>query len=528
MKLLPSAIIISLLLTQFSLAQAQLEPNNFIPRKKPTPPAKSMVPRSTSHAKSEESPSKTILYVGTRIKLPTAPAEAIDTAEKPVSNKINFDAKASSYNPNSSAKKRMGIADVYIAAYPVDNRIGAARSDLEASNHHSDAEFRRTWGPQLALTAGFFWRDTQGATSSPTQSFGAGSGTTGTVGVTLTQPIFNYQQILEAQKSNYAVTVTGVRNAIAQQDLIVRVVKAYLDILRTEFSIELKNDEYIAAKQHLRYLEEQLKVEPSMIVPVREARQRIETIQGVKQSLETTLAVAKGVFRQTWRIDLNSNHLKQLKRKVVFMPPMPSNPNEWVEHARTSNLMVQYNQGLVELADFDIRKVTAGLYRPIITGNITYTHTNMGVSGTDIATDSSIVGLNLTFPIFDSFYTQAKTKEMLSIKNRVGYDLEAAQITAAQSALESIMNINNGIEAIHYYQKAADDADFVLRGKKDFFQNNLGSSSFEVLAAVQIRNQTMQQLIDEKIKVLYNKATLLQAAGILSLSDLEELDRLLE
>jgi outer membrane protein len=511
MKLLPLAIIMSLLLNNFSFAQAQLESKIPTPGRKPTPPTKSV-----------DSSSKPKFYNGANIKLPSLPAQDNQIQE----NKNSMD--SNDYSTNKSLKKRLSISDVYIAAYPVDSRIGAARNDLEATSHHADAEFARTWGPQLALTAGFMWRDSIGSPTPATQNFSQGSGTTGSVGITLNQPIFNYQQILQAQQSEYAVTVNGIRNAIAQQDLIVRVVKSYLDVLRLEYSIQLKNEEYNAAKQHLRYLQEQLKVDPSMIVPVREARGRIETIEGVIKSLETSLAVAKGVFRQTWRIDLNANQLKQLKRKVTFTPPHPSNPNEWVEQARASNLMVQYNQGLVELAKYPIENAKAALYRPIINGTFSYAHSHMAGSGYDISTDGFTGGVNVTIPIFDGGYTRAKTREMISIQNRILDDLETAQITAAQFALEAIMNINNGLDAIRSYQKSADDADFVLRGKKELFQNGSGSSSFEVLAQVQIRNQAMQQLIDEKFKVLLNKATLLQATGILSLSDLEELDRLLE
>lgn len=517
MKLLPSAIIVSMLLNNFSFVYAQATLNPPIPGRKPSTPIKSVVLTSKDSK-------PTGLYDGTRIKLPAdlaPPAMEITTEE-------NTPFSTSEQINKNSLRSRLSISDVYIAAYPVDPRISAARNDLEAAEHHYDADFRRTWGPQIGLTASFLWRNSIGSPTPVTQGIPQGSGTTGSVGITLNQPIFNYQQILQKQQSKYNVTVNGVRNAIAQQDLIIRVVKAYLDVLRLEYSIQLKDEEYKAQKQHLRYLEEQLQVEPSMIVAVREARGRIETIEGVKRSLETNLAVAKGVFRQNWRIDLNSQQLKQLKKDVNFTPPFPSNPNDWIDQARSSNLLVQYNQGLVKLAEFDIKKVSAALYKPIINGTFSYAHNQLNGPGYDLATNGFAGGVTVTIPIFDGFYTQAKTKEMMSIQNRVINDLESAQITAQQSALESIMNINNGLQSIKDYQKSAKDADFVVRGKKEFFQNNLGSSSFEVLAAVQIRNQAMQQLIDEKFKVLLSKVILLQAVGTLTLNDLQDLDKLLQ
>ncbi len=428
----------------------------------------------------------------------------------------------------STQVSRLSLSDIYTHAYHTDSRIGTVRNEFEASEYHARADLARTWGPQLAFVAGFSWRDASNASSSLVQMGNFGSGSSNSVGISLSQPIFNYQQILQTKQSKFAIALNELRNVIAQQDLMTRIVKSYLDILKAEISIEFKDQEYQAARTHLEYLEQQLIVEPSMIVSVEEARARLNSIEGSKKLYETNLAVAKGLFLQTWGIDLSTHRLRRLKPNLQFELPSPNNVADWAQRARESNLVVQHNKGLVELAKFDIQKARAALYMPVISGTFNYSRQENSFAGIpDFVNYGYNAGINVTIPLADSGYTNSKTKELVSIRESIRYNVITAQNNAVDASNNSFFNIVNGLPTIESYQEAVEKDAFVLDGKKEFFQYNL-SSSFEVLVAVRQLNASKQQLIDEQFKVLLNKITLLQAAGTLSPSDLRDFDSLFE
>ncbi len=423
-----------------------------------------------------------------------------------------------------SSPRALTISNVYQYAYETDSKMDASRSELEANQYHYQADFSKAWGPQLSVTAGMVY----GAKWINPSNFPVYNGWTLSGGLALIQPLFNYVQIIQADQSQFAASVSEVRNAVAQQDLIVRVTKAYLDVLRIQELIKIKEDEIAATKTHLEIVEEQFKVGLSTQVDLDEAKSKVAVAKAQKMDLESALITNQGVLSQTWGID--AAELKRLKAKIIYQAPSPNVPQKWIDQAVTLNLSVQYNNGLMEIAQYDIEKAKAALYYPSI--NLTAGCNAQGTSPTPFgsnatSTDGCSVGVGLSIPLFDGGYTPAKSKELTSIKERIRNDVRTTQIVAAQSARLAFASITKELSNIDFYQKSVQMTAEALQGKREQYLNG-ERTSFEILSTLQTLNQYKQQLVAEKYDFILNKIILKQAVGILSVVDLEELDALLE
>ena len=418
----------------------------------------------------------------------------------------------------------LSLSDVYRSAYDTDSRMASAQNSLEASHLHFDADYAKTWGPTLSLTAGLVLGQKWVA---PT-SFGIVNGWTTSGGLTLTQPLFNYVQILQKDQSEYAISVEEVRNAVAQQDLMVRVTKAYLDVLKLQSSIEFKNTEIKAAGTHLEIVKEQVAVGLATQGDLSEAEAIVEGAKAQKSNLESLLTTAKGVLLQTWQI--SSNELKHLKSKILFKAPVPSDPQKWIDQAVLLNLNVQYNSGLQEIAEYDIEKAKAALNYPIV--NLTAGCTVQGTADYPFGGDTQNIngcsgGVQVSMPLFDGGYTPAKSKELTAIKERIRNEVRTSQIFAGQASRQAFADINKELTNIQLYQKAVAGLTDALEGKRQNFLNG-DRKSFEILTTLQNLNIYKQQLLTEKYDFIYNKVLLKQSVGLLTVVDLEEIDALLE
>lgn len=467
---------------------------------------------------------KTPLNIALSFLLIAQPGFSKPKENKKVTNLLNLSLQTDDKKPKASPHA-LTLSDAFKRAYETDSKIAAVGADYEASQHHFDADHAKAWGPQLGLTAGLVY-GSKWITPSP--AFPVVNGWTLSGGLSLVQPLFNYVQILQADQSEYAISVAEVRNAVAQQDLMVRVTKAYLDVLKLQNSIEYKTLEIEAAKTHLEIVKEQFDVGLATLVDVSEAEAIVSATEGQKASLESTLITAKGVLLQTWQIE--AEELKHLKAKVKFEGPTPADPKKWIDQAVSLNLNVQYTNGLMEIAQYDIEKVKAALYYPTV--NLTAGCSAQGTSpypfgSNQTSTDTCSAGVTLNIPLFDGGYTPAKTKEATSIKERIRNDLRTAQIVAAQSARQSYADIQKELGNIALYQNSVDKMAEALLGKRE--QYIYGErKSFEILTTLQNLNLYKQQLLNEKYDLIYNMIVLKQSVGLLSVVDLESIDALLE
>lgn len=417
----------------------------------------------------------------------------------------------------------MTLTAIYEKALENDSRLESARSDLLAAQTHYSADFYRAFVPQIAITSGLVY----GYDSfSPNLINSNGSYWAKSAGLNLAIPVFNFSQIIEANQSEFAISIAELKNGVAQQDLIQRVAKAYLEVLKIESTIKIKQDEIDGTRNHLEVITQQFNVGLASKVDLEDAKSKVAVAEAQKMDLEALLVTAKGEISQTWGLDVGE--FKKLKENVQFPRPNPADPQKWIDQATTLNLNVQLNKGLVELSKYDIQKIKSALYIPSLNGaaGCNLQNSANSVFGNDFSMNSCSVGLHLNLALYDGGYTPTKAKEFAAIREKLRNDFRTSQIQSAQSARTSYAAILKNIDNIVYYAASVKSAAEALKGKKQQYLNSQ-RSSYEILLSLQTLNIMRQQLINEKFDFINNKLALKQAVGLLSVVDLEDIDKML-
>lgn len=462
------------------------------------------------------------LYNGTQIKLPS---ESAPLWEKTTSQEENLSPEALA---NAIASKsKLSILDVYKLVLIKDKVLSASRNAVEAAEFHYAADKSQAWGPKIKLTAGFGYGDQQVKShATPNGSANTGGFTT-TAGFTITQPIFNLPDIIQAKRSNYAAKLQEVQYAADLQTLIKKTVVAYLEVLKNRESIKFKNQEIAAAQKVLDLLIEQGKV-VNMLDEIAKARARVTNAKAEKFNFEAQLKIAQGTFRQYWSVD--ATKIKDLKAKIKFKLPDPMNESFWTDKAMKENLVAQFKKGLIQLSDFDLQRIIEGLYTPVfsITGGCSTQQTSSSPFGSsDISTSGCSVMLNITATLFDGFYTQNKAKELYKIKAKVADEADLEAQNAGFAATTAFNNLEFGYNQIKQYESSVKDGETALAGVNERLKVG-GTIVIDALTAVANLNQYRTSLLREKINFITNKVSLQLAVGNLSENDLLDIDKLLE
>ena len=158
------------------------------------------------------------------------------------------------------------------------------------------------------------------------------------------------EKVAQQAEASYSATL---------QDLIVRVVNAYLNILRAKDNVEFVQAEKRAIERQLEQTKQRFEVGLIAITAVHEAQANFDTTIAQEIRAQNTLELRKeqlreitGLYYQTVNV-LNTD-------TFAAQAPAPQSVDEWLELARLNNLDLQAQQFAVDIAKDDISANEAG------------------------------------------------------------------------------------------------------------------------------------------------------------------------
>ncbi len=433
---------------------------------------------------------------------------------------------------SNSMSKFLKVVDVYQRAFEIDPQLKASNHELAAALHLSEAEKRKAYSPKLSLSGSLTYGDfttTKPGSLGNSQSAATTAGWTSQWALNLTQPIFNYDQILKSDQAEFAINISRVKNAGAQQNLMIRVAKAYLEVLKAEESLWIKESEIKATEVYVEILRRQFDIGFLKKPDLDNAEAQLDSIKSDRLDLFYDLDVARGVFVQNW--DINPDYInRKLKDKITFLPPKPNDVNTWTSEARKSNLDVLYNNLLTESVSFDMAREKAALYVPLINGVLSYSQVDssqrlMGASTS--LSDGYTVGVQVVLPLSDGGEARERTKRQAELKLQSQANTLNAQNSSAQASLSAFRGVKTSIEKVRKYQSSVERSQESYKGIVEDY-NMGGRLNIEVLTALKTLNGYKKDLINEKFNYIVNRLALKQSVGSLTIEDLAEVDSYLQ
>jgi len=348
--------------------------------------------------------------------------------------------------------------------------------------------------------------------------------------LTLTQTVFDYSQIANLQAAFATSKGADATLNSALQDLMIRVSKAYFNVLENEDKLSYAEASKVAYKEQLDQAQQQYDVGLKTITDVYTARARYDSAVADVIAKETDVANA----RENLRVITGRYYpdLAKLSERLPLISPQPANIESWVKTAVQQNWAIKTAQYSTEgklqnvhqqfAGHFPTAQLETGWSRQFadnINGYQSFNQRNG--PGTQ---NNKMIGLNMNFPVFSGGGVVAQT-------NQATYDYQVSQQQMEQTLRDTInqtrqsyMNVTSGISQIEADRQAIKSNVSSLEGMEESYK--VGTETLvNVLNQQQKLFESQTEYATDRYAFVNNLLLLKQAAGTLSFDDLHALNR---
>jgi outer membrane protein len=346
--------------------------------------------------------------------------------------------------------------------------------------------------------------------------------------VSASQPLYRPQNSIALKQAREEVGQGDFVLASSQQDLIVRVIQAYLDVLLARFNIELTQSQKAAVSENLAQAKRNFEVGTATITDTNDAQAKYDQIVAqeiqAQNDLENKLAALRAIIGRP------PKELKGFNRGFQPELPVPNALEPWVQKAIAENYQVRIAQANLDIATLELDRQRAGHY-PTVDLVASFNQGYAGAASSAALTGAfanetrlSIVGVQLNVPIYQGGLINSRVRQAISNQEKARQDLESARRSAQLLAQTSFSGVTSGVAQVKAFEQALNSA------QVSYDSNKLGlevgvRTNLDVLNQQQQVFQTRFNLAQSYYNFVINNLRLKQAVGTLTDIDVEQLNR---
>ncbi|MBX9832310.1 MAG: TolC family protein, partial [Burkholderiaceae bacterium] len=307
----------------------------------------------------------------------------------------------------SAPAQAQSLAELVESARKYDTTWQSARAQLDAAARRAD-QARAGLLPSAALSSGISRANVD--VSRPAIE---NTGTTQTLGINASQPLYRPANRINLQQGQRGVDVAQAQLDAATQDLLVRVSQAYFDVLAAQDTLAFVRAQKSAVSEQLASAKRNFEVGTTTVTDSREAQARYDLVIAQEIAAENDLRVKRLALDQL--VGITGSTPQPLALPVQLPSVSPDNVNTWVDTARDQQPGVRQAAIALDIARLETKKAETGHLPTVdlqagynITRNPNGTITSPRVNS---RTNSASVGVALNLPLFAGFSVQNRIKE---------------------------------------------------------------------------------------------------------------------
>ena len=455
----------------------------------------------------------------------------------------------------ASTAQAQSLMELYRAAQSYDSAYQAAQAQFKATSAKVD-QAQALYAPSVNFQAGLKrgWEQGGGTTdsagltgSSSTESTSDKAQTDGTLGVQLSQPLYNRFNAVVLTQAQRSVAIAEAALRATQQDLMVRVSAAYFDVLAAGETLAFVRAQKAAVAEQLASAKRNFEVGTATITDTREAQARFDLVIAQEISTENDLTIKKSLLNQ----QVGTTDARPVGvRLPLVLPAVTGNEAEWTASTEQNQAQVQSKRIELELAQLESEKsrastapsvaLNASVGKSIPWGGTSASSTSSGVTAAGQAYSNSSsgsntrpsdgqsasVGVTLTIPLFTGRTLDAKLKETVSLEEKARNDLETTRRNALQTTRTAFYGVQSGMGQVKAFEAAEASSQSALDANKLGYQVGV-RINIDVLNSQSQLFDTKAKLAKARYDVLVGGLKLRQAAGTLAETHLQEVNDLL-
>jgi len=345
--------------------------------------------------------------------------------------------------------------------------------------------------------------------------------------LTLTQPVYRPQNLLQRDQADYQARQAEATFAQASQDLTVRTAQAYFDVLAALDTLTLVGAQKAAISEQLAQAKRNFEVGTATITDTHEAQSRYDLVVAQEIAAQNDLDSKRRALQLV--AGKEYMQLKPLRNDIRLSPPTPNDMQAWVDIADKQSYPVIIQQAVTDVAQLEAKRQSAGHLPTVdIVGSYGTTRdTGSLQSGIGREITSGQIGFQLALPLYQGGSISSREREAAANYSKSRQDLENARRTAALTTRQTYLAVINGIAQIAALEQALTSSQSALDSNRLGYEVGV-RINIDVLNAQQQVFQTRRDLAVARYNAILNQLRLKAAAGTLRDEDLEEVNRALQ
>jgi len=425
-----------------------------------------------------------------------------------------------------SAQATEDVLDVYEAGLRNDPRINAARYDYKAALQKIP-QARAELLPQLSFDARRSRTD-QNVIDRAQPLFGVGRSdfTTDSWQVQASQPLFRYSSWVQLGQARAVVRQAFAVHAAAEQELILRAAALYLNVLASRDRVTLADAELAAVGRQRDLVKAQRRGGLAGVTEEYEADARYAVVEA--DLIEASYALDDAYQALREMVGDAVSALYPLREQIPLVMPEPANLEEWVSRSIEQNLLLRARTEAVAVAQQETRRVRAAHYPTLelvaSTGN---TDVGGAVTGGASNTDTQVVGLQFSMPIYSGGMVASRTEEADMVLRRVQEERLLQHRTVMRETRAAYQGVSSAIQRVRALEASLASQRSAVDGKTRGFQSGV-YTLLDVLDSQRDLYSTLRDLARARYEYLLNLLQLKRLAGSLGEDDLRHLNQLMD
>jgi outer membrane protein len=408
------------------------------------------------------------------------------------------------------------LLDAYEMARQGDPQLAAAESSRDAVGENV-AQSRARLLPQISGSATLSETNVKAIEGDSSRGRG--------YGLQLDQSIYDHANWTGLAASRLRSDGADFDYKAAADDLVVRTAEAYFNVLTAIETLASSRAEERSVKRQLDQAEKRLEVGLAPITDVHEARARYDTARANAIAAGTALEDSREALAEITGRRLDN--LEGLAADYVPKNTDTRGAEEWVAIALEQNPTLLSRELSLAAAEKDIGTARAAHY-PTLSGGISTDHSsgwnNFGSPGSRVA--DTTVGVSLNVPIYSGGATQSRVRQFVDYRDIAADQLEQQRRLVVRTTRNAQRSLAAGDAEVEARRLSVVSAQAAVEASEAGLE--VGTRTIvDVLITQQALYNAQREYARARHAFLVNTLRLKQAAGTITVADLEEVNRVL-
>jgi outer membrane protein len=352
-------------------------------------------------------------------------------------------------------------------------------------------------------------------------------------GAELRQSIFRWDQMVGLKQAHKLVAKAEIDFEAAQQDLIVRVVVRYFEVLAAEDRLTSIHADRLAIARQLEQATQRFEVGLIAITDVQESQAAYDQSVAAEIQAKRELATARYLLRE-----YTGEYVTMLAAPGDDFPlqsPNPADEASWIDLAMGQNLSVVSSRFDEEIARDEISFRRTGHY-PTVELVANYGESDTEITDQvfngapspdfDIDNQNESIAIEFRIPIFAGGRTSSQVREAVYLHRASKEQLQRIARETERLARDAYLGVLSEISRVNALEQAVTSSRTALEATQAGF--DVGTRTIvDVLNSQRSLYIAITNFYQSRYTYIGNVLRLKLAAGNLEVQDLEQIDRFL-